>query len=117
MYTVYGIPNCDTVKKVRTWLDSHKIQYVFHNYKTDGITAARLKKWSEQVGWETILNKTGTTWRALDEPTKASINTEKKALQLLAENTSAIKRPVIEKGDKVIVVGFDVTAYESIFGK
>jgi arsenate reductase len=117
MYTVYGIPNCDTVKKARTWLDSHKIPYDFHNYKTDGITTARLKKWSGQVGWEIILNKKGTTWRALDEPTKASINTEKKAIQLLAENTSAIKRPVIEKGDEVIVVGFDVEAYEKLFGK
>jgi arsenate reductase len=107
MYTVYGIPNCDTVKKVRVWLDSHKIQYDFHNYKTDGIAPAKLKKWCEQVGWETILNKKGTTWRALDEATKASINNEKKAIKLLTENTSAIKRPVIEKDGKIVAVGFD----------
>ncbi|NCI51075.1 ArsC family reductase [Sediminibacterium roseum] len=115
MYTVYGIPNCDTVKKVRDWLDAHKIKYDFHNYKTDGITAAKLKTWCGQVGWETILNKKSTTWRELDAKTQATINNEKKAIELLVQNTSAIKRPVIEKAGKVITVGFNAAAYEELF--
>lgn len=115
MYTVYGIPNCDTVKKVKDWLDAHKIKYEFHNYKTEGISAEKLKNWFTEVSWETILNKKSTTWRELDAKTQASITNEKKAIQLLTENTSAIKRPVIEKDGKVVAVGFNATEYEQIF--
>lgn len=116
MYTVYGIPNCDTVKKALTWLDAHKIPYTFHNYKKQGITAAKLKNWSKQTGWESLLNRKGTTWRKLDPEVQASITSEKTALQLLAENTSAIKRPLIENPDgKVTALGFDPASYEQAF--
>lgn len=117
MYIIYGIPNCDTVKKVVTWFKDKKIPYEFHDYKKSGISVAKLKSWSGQVGWETILNKKGTTWRELDIKTQASITTEKAAIKLLSENTSAIKRPVIELGEKVIIVGFDLAAYEKLFRK
>ena len=117
MYIIYGIPNCDTVKKTLDWFKDKKIPYEFHDYKKRGITAAKLKNWSGQVGWEILLNKKGTTWRSLDAKTQATITTEKAAIRLLAENTSAIKRPVIEKGDTVITVGFDADAYEKLFKK
>ena len=115
MYTVYGIPNCNTVKKTLDWLNEHKIKYAFHNYKKEGITAAKLKSWSKQKGWEILLNKKGTTWRGLDETVQASITNEKKAIALMAEFTSIIKRPVIEKGEIVIAVGFDENEYEKTF--
>lgn len=118
MYTVYGIPNCDTVKKALTWLDAHKIPYTFHNYKKQGITAAKLKNWSSQTGWEALLNRKGTTWRKLDPEVQASITSEKAAIQLLAGNTSAIKRPLIENTDgKVTTLGFDPANYEQAFKK
>ena len=115
MYIVYGIPNCDTVKKVLNWLQKHAIGYQFHDYKKEGISAAKLKAWSGQVGWESFFNKKSTTWRELDAKTQASITTEKTAIKLMVENTSIIKRPVIEKGDKVITVGFNEAAYEKLF--
>ncbi len=107
MYTLYGIPNCDTIKKARTWLEENKIGYIFYDYKKNGITLAKLKDWSKQVGWQTLLNQRGTTWRELDEATRLTITTEKKALSFLSENTSGIKRPLLEKDGKVVVVGFD----------
>lgn len=117
MYTLYGIPNCGTVKKSLVWLTQHKIVFTFHDYKKDGITAAKLTEWSTQVGWESLLNRKGTTWRKLDAKMQASITNEKAAIQFLAENTSAIKRPLIEKGNKVIVLGFDEERYQTIFKK
>lgn len=116
MYTVYGIPNCDTVKKARNWLDAHKISYHFHNYKTDGITAARLKNWTKQVGWQTILNTKSSTWRDLNEATKAATTNDKAAIQLMLQNPSIIKRPVIEQGEEVVAVGFKVGEYEEKLG-
>ncbi len=115
MYIVYGIPNCDTVKKVLTWLQKHKITYQFHDYKKEGISPGKLKNWCEQVGWETVLNKKSTTWRELDPKTQASITNEKAAIKLMVENTSSIKRTVIEKDEKVMVVGFNESAYEKLF--
>jgi arsenate reductase len=117
MYIVYGIPNCDTVKKSLTWLNNHKIPYKFHDYKKEGITAAKLKTWSGQTGWESFLNKKSTTWRGLDAKTQASITTEKAAIKLMTESTSIIKRPVIEKGDTVVTVGFNEAVYEKLFKK
>ena len=117
MYTIYGIPNCDTVKKTITWLKQHKIAYEFYDYGKNGISPSKLKQWSEQIGWETLLNKKGTTWRKLTEKTQAAITHEKAAIKLLAENTSAIKRPLIEMGDKIITVGFDEDVYRKIFKK
>ncbi len=115
MYTVYGIPNCDTVKKSINWLTEHKISFIFHNYKKLGITPQKLKKWSAQIGWESIVNKKGSTWRNLGEKIQATITNEKKAISLLTENTSAIKRPIIEKGDIIITLGFDEEVYTKVF--
>jgi len=117
MYIIYGIPNCDTVKKTIGWLKQHKVAFEFYDYKKNGISIQKLKQWSEQVGWETLLNKKGTTWRELGEKIQATITNEKAAIKLLAENTSAIKRPLIEKGDKVITVGFDEDEYKKVLKK
>ena len=115
MYIVYGIPNCDTIKKSVAWLQKHRIPYAFHDYKKEGIATAKLKTWSKQVGWETILNKKSSTWRELGEARQASINNEKAAIAVMAENNSIIKRPVIEKDSKVVAVGFDEAKYEKLF--
>jgi len=115
MYTVYGIPNCNTVKKALNWLDEHNTTYRFHNYKKEGITAGKLKSWGQQVGWEILLNKKGSTWRGLDADTQATIINEKAAIELMAASTSIIKRPVIEKDDTIVTVGFDEKEYETLF--
>jgi arsenate reductase len=112
---VYGIKNCDTVKKTLDWLKAKKIGFEFHNYKTDGISEATLKNWVKQVGWEVLVNKKGTTWKGLDDTTKNKINDNASAIKLMAEKTSVIKRPVIEKDGKVVAVGFDAAAYELKF--
>ncbi len=114
MYTIYGIPNCDTVKKVLNWMKEHKINYQFHDYKTMGISSKELKSWCEQVGWETIFNKRSTTYKELTPATQASVTSAAKAIPIMIENTSIIKRPVITKGDKVILVGFDAKKYEEV---
>ncbi len=101
---VYGIPNCDTVKKARTWLDANGIAYSFHDYKKEGADPARLAKWAEAIGWEPLLNRAGTTFRKLDEADKADIDAAK-ALALMAAHPSLIKRPVVEyRGG--LLVGF-----------
>ena len=97
---IYGIPNCDTVKKARDWLGSKNIAYDFHNYKTDGVDPVKLKSWAKSIGWEKILNKTGTTFKALDEADKQDL-TEARALKLMAAQPSMIRRPLWEVGDKV----------------
>jgi len=109
---VYGIKNCDTVKKALTWLTAHKIAFDFHDYKTQSITESKLKTWAAQVGWEVLLNKKGTTWRKLDEKTQASVTNEKAAIAVMLANTSIIKRPVIEQKNKIMAVGFDEITYE-----
>jgi len=114
-YTVYGIPNCDTVQKTLKWLAAHKISVQFHDYKTQGITTAQLKKWSSQVGWELLLNKKSATWRALTPGEQAPVTNEKNAIALMAAATSIIKRPVIEKDGRVIAVGFDEKRYAELF--
>ncbi|RFM29000.1 ArsC family reductase [Deminuibacter soli] len=115
MYTVYGIPNCNTVKKALDWLKAHNITYTFHDYKKQGITTAKLQSWSKQKGWESLVNKKGTTWRQLDEAAQAAVKDEPSAFALMEEKTSVIKRPLIEKGDKVVALGFDEAAYEKAF--
>ncbi|MES2330263.1 MAG: Spx/MgsR family RNA polymerase-binding regulatory protein [Bacteroidota bacterium] len=117
MYVIYGIPNCDTIAKVLSWFKENKIPYEFHDYKKNGILPAKLKTWCGQVGWEILLNKRGTTWKELDAEAQALVTNEKAAIKLMVENTSSIKRPVIEKGDRVITVGFNATAYEGLFKK
>ncbi|MGO4715471.1 ArsC family reductase [Bradyrhizobium sp. 2TAF24] len=114
--TIYGIKNCDTMKKARTWLDGHGVAYDFHDYKAAGIDKKRLESWSKEVGWETLLNRAGTTFRALPDADKADL-TEKKAIALMLAQPSMIKRPVLDLG-KRLVVGFKPDTYaEAVPGK
>lgn len=108
---VYGIKNCNTVKSALDWLKKHKVEFEFHDYKKSGITAGKLADWSKQVGWESLVNKRGLTWRQLDEATQKKVTNEKAAIALMMEKTSVIKRPLIEVDGKVIVLGFDETDY------
>jgi len=110
MLTIYGIPNCDTMKKARTWLESHDVPYEFHDYKKAGIDEARLSAWSKKAGWETLLNRAGTTFRKLPDSDKTSL-TEKKAIALMQAQPSLIKRPVLELGRGKILVGFKPEIY------
>ena len=111
--TIYGIKNCDTMKKARAWLDAHGIAYAFHDYKAVGIEAGALKRWAGEVGWQRLLNRAGTTFRKLSETDKADID-EKKAIALMVREPSMIKRPVLEIGGK-LVVGFDAAEYSKTF--
>ncbi|ANI88395.1 arsenate reductase [Arachidicoccus ginsenosidimutans] len=117
MYEIYGIKNCNTMKKAFDYLNAHKIPYEFHDYKKLGISAEKLKEWASQVGWEKLLNKQGTTWRSLDEETKNAITNEKKAVALMQEKTSVIKRPVIELGNEIVIIGFEENLYNAIHWK
>ena len=108
--TIYGIKNCDTMKKARTWLDSHGVAYHFHDYKSEAIARDKLKGWSDEVGWETLLNRAGTTFRKLPDSDKEGLN-ERKALALMLAQPSMIKRPVLELGGKLLV-GFKPEIYE-----
>jgi arsenate reductase (glutaredoxin) len=115
MTTVYGIKNCNTVKSALEWLNRNKVSYDFHDYKSKGVTEAMLKKWIREVGWESLLNKRGTTWRQLEERVQRMITSEQTAIDLMKEKTSVIRRPLIEKDGKVIALGFDETDYRKIF--
>jgi arsenate reductase (glutaredoxin) len=108
--TIYGIKNCDTMKKARAWLDGKGTAYAFHDYKTAGIDRKRLEGWVEKVGWETLLNRTGTTFRKLPEADKAGLG-EKKAIALMLAQPSMIKRPVLDLGGGKLLVGFKPEAY------
>jgi arsenate reductase len=110
---LYGIKNCNTVKAAMAWLEKNKIAYDFHDYKKSGVTKEKLTDWSRQVGWESLVNRRGTTWRQLDESTQKKITNEKAAIALMMEKTSVIKRPLIEKNGKVLVLGFDEGEYKS----
>jgi len=112
--TIYGIKNCDTMKKAFTWLQKHGVAYTFHDYKTAGVTKAQLQKWCAAAGWETVLNRAGTTFRKLPEGDKANL-TEAKAIALMVAQPSMIKRPVIETGGK-IEIGFKPERYAAVFG-
>jgi arsenate reductase len=107
--TIYGIKNCDTMKKARAWLDGHGVAYDFHDYKTAGIGKDTLKKWSDEVGWETLLNRAGTTFRKLPDADKEGLN-ERKAVALMLAQPSMIKRPVLDVGGKLLV-GFKPEVY------
>jgi arsenate reductase len=112
---MHGIKNCDTIKKARAWLDKHGIAYTFRDYKTDAPGKAELERWSKEAGWETLLNRAGTTFRKLPEKDKQDI-TQGKALALMLAQPSMIKRPVLDVGGK-LSVGFKPEAYEKLFGK
>ncbi len=115
MMTLYGIKNCDTMKKARAWLDGRGIAYTFHDYKTAGIEKARLEAWVAQLGWEALLNRAGTTFRKLPDAEKAGL-TERKAIALMLAQPSMIKRPVLEKAGK-ITAGFRPELYEKVLGR
>lgn len=111
--TIYGIRNCDTMKKARGWLDAHEVAYRFHDYKQDGIDQARLARWCGEAGWETLLNRAGTTFRKLSDTEKADLD-GRRAIALMLAQPSLIKRPVVEAG-KRIVVGFKPEVYAEVF--
>jgi arsenate reductase len=112
MTTLYGIPNCDTIKKARKWLDDKNIAYEFHDYKKAGIDRKTLENWCKEFGYETLINKRGTTWRKLDDQLKNNIN-ETSAIKIMQENTSVIKRPVLIS-DHTKIVGFNEADYKSL---
>lgn len=114
--TIYGIPNCDTMKKARAWLAEHRIDAAFHDYKKDGISRAKLEAWSKQVGWETLLNRAGTTFRKLADEDKEGLN-QKKAVALMLAQPSLIKRPVLEFSGETPLVGFKPDAYAAAFDR
>ena len=114
MIDVYGIPNCDTVKKARAWLDAKGIEYAFHDYKKDGADPAKLERWVAEKGWETVLNRRGTTFRQLPDADKADIDAAK-AVRLMAAHPSTIKRPVVEHPGGLLV-GFDAAEWQAALG-
>ena len=107
MTILYGIPNCDTVKKARTWLTEHHVTHEFHDFKKQGVPADLLPGWIRAVGWETLVNRKGTTWRKLDEATRAAVVDATSAAQLMLANASVIKRPVVVWADGTVTVGFE----------
>lgn len=110
---MYGIPNCDTIKKARNWLKSHDIEYQFHDYKKQGTDENQLKSWLQELGWEKLINKRGTTWRKLDEETKATMD-DQLAIQIMLDNPSIIKRPLLIINDQIIL-GFNENTYQQEF--
>lgn len=109
---VYGIPNCNTVKKGLTWLAEQGFSADFHDFKKKGITAEKLNEWCDKFGWERVLNKKGTTWKKLSEEEQGLVVDQASAVSLLLKNTSAIKRPVIEVNGKPVLISFDEVAYQ-----
>ena len=112
MIKIYGIPNCDTIKKARNWLEANGLKYEFHDYRKHGVPENKLRKWVKQTGWETVLNKRGTTWRRLDEKTRNNINQDS-AVKIMLANPGIIKRPVLESG-KVLIIGFNEIDYRQL---
>jgi len=113
--TIYGIKNCDTMKKARAWLDKHGVDYAFHDYKTAGIERTQLEQWAKKVGWETLLNRAGTTFKKLPDKEKDGI-TQANALSLMLRQPSMIKRPVLEAGRGKLLVGFKPEQYAATLG-
>ena len=113
MVTLYGISNCDTIKKAKRWLDNAGIEYLFHDYRKDGLDASELEQWSDELGWEQLLNQRGTTWRKLPEEQKASIN-RKLAIQLMLEQPAMIKRPLLDHNNQK-TLGFSDKTYNDLF--
>ena len=111
---IYGIKNCDTMKKARAWLDKHGVDYAFHDYKTAGIERDKLERWAKKVGWEILLNRAGTTYRKLPDKDKEGL-AEKKAIALMLKQPSMIKRPVLELGAGKLMVGFAPESYKAAF--
>ena len=110
---IYGIKNCETMKKARAWLDKRGVEYTFHDYKTAGIEREKLERWTRKVGWETLLNRAGTTFRKLTDRDKSGI-TETKAIALMLKQPSMIKRPVLDAGGGKLLVGFKPELYQAV---
>jgi Spx/MgsR family transcriptional regulator len=108
---IYGIPNCNTVKKALDWIRANGIAYQFHNFKKEGISAEKLTEWFDSFGWEQVINKNGLTFKKLSKEEQAEINSPQKVIAYLMQNTSAIKRPIVEKNGKAILLGFNEDAY------
>jgi len=111
MIQVYGIPNCDTIKKTQQWLTNNKVAFEFHDYKKEGITAIKLKEWIKLVGWETLFNKKSSTWKKLKEETEKDVTTAAEAIKLMQAHNSIIKRPVVEYHG-AIIVGFEAANFK-----
>jgi len=109
--TLYGIPNCDTVKKARTWLDGHGVAYRFHDFRRDGVPADALTQWLQRAGRDTLINRKGTTWRQLSDAQRAAVVDDRSAAALLRAQPSLIKRPVVEWADGRLTVGFDAAGW------
>lgn len=109
--TVYGIKNCNTVKSALDWLKNNNVDFEFHDFKSKGITADKLKDWCTQAGWESLVNKRGTTWRQLPTDVQGKVTDQSSAIALMQEKTSVIKRPIIESSGKIIALGFDERRY------
>lgn len=113
--TVYGIRNCNTVKSALTWLTDRGIAYTFHDFKSLGMTEEKLNAWCEQVGWESLVNKRGMTWRQLSPAAQRKVSDQSSAVALMKEKTSVIKRPVIERGNRITTLGFDAELFGSTY--
>lgn len=113
--TIYGIPNCDTVKKARAWLAERGVEAGFHDYKKQGVPEAALRSWVKTLGWEALLNRKGTTWRKLDPARQAQVADADSAIALMLEQPSVIRRPVLVRGD-VLRVGFDADDWAKTLG-
>ncbi|WP_257265410.1 ArsC family reductase [Endozoicomonas sp. ONNA2] len=112
-YYLYGIPNCDTIKKARRWLEAAGIAYHFHDYRKDGLAQDMLEQWADELGWEALLNRRGTTWRKLPEQEKSAINAER-AITLMLEQPAIIKRPLLDTGNQKFL-GFSEEQYRNLF--
>jgi len=115
MIVMYGIKNCDTIKKARHWLEANNVDYRFHDYRTDGIDADSMQKFIAELGWEALLNTRGTTWRKLDETLRASINNADSAAALMVEMPAIIKRPLLCAPGKPMLLGFNEKQYQTYF--
>ncbi len=111
---LFGIPNCNTVKKARDWLTAHHIAYEFHDFKKNGVTQSLLEAWLNQQPWEKLVNRAGMTWRNLTEAEKAAVIDAPSAIQLMLEKSSVIKRPVLVKDGKIVCSGFTEAAYKEL---
>lgn len=112
---LYGIPNCNTVKKARTWLEDNQIDYEFHNFKTSGVDHTVIDNWLRQQPWDKLVNRAGMTWRKLSDAEKANVIDNKSASRLMIEKTSVIKRPILEKEGEVLSLGFKEETYKALF--
>lgn len=113
MLILYGIPNCDSVRKARRWLDKHGVDHQFHDFRKDGLSGKKISQWVDKLGWEQIVNKRGQTWRQLPEKTRKGLNREN-AVKLMEESPTLIKRPVLETA-KDLKIGFSEADYKALF--